>query len=132
MEQEELTHKIIGCAMKVHSNLGNGYQEFIYLKALAIEFETNGIAFESEKNLKIFYKEVEVGTRPVDFLVEKTIMLELKAVSQLEDLHLTQAMNYCKAYRLPIGLLINFGSKSLSFKRVYNKNHLENKNKLKS
>jgi GxxExxY protein len=127
MKHEELTQKIIGCAMTVHSCLGNGYEELVYQKSLAIEFEMNGIAFESEKSLKIFYKELEIGTRQVDFLVEKTIMLELKAVSQLEDLHLTQAMNYCKAHGLPIGLLLNFGSKSLSFKRVYNVNHPENK-----
>ncbi|MFY8166947.1 MAG: GxxExxY protein, partial [Sediminibacterium sp.] len=101
MKHEELTQKIIGCAMTVHSCLGNGYQELVYQKSLAIEFEMNGIAFESEKSLKIFYKELEIGTRQVDFLVEKTIMLELKAVSQLEDLHLTQAMNYCKAHGLP-------------------------------
>lgn len=128
MKHEELTHKIIGCAMKVHSKLGNGFQEVIYQRALAIEMKMQGLNFKREMPMKIFYESIEIGTRRVDFFVEDNIMLELKAVILLEDVHLAQAMNYCQAYGLPIGLLINFGSKSLTFKRVYNVNHLENKN----
>ena len=77
--------------------------------------------------MKILYDNVDIGTRRVDFFVEELIMVELKAVIKLEDVHLAQAMNYCQAYGLPIGLLINFGAKSLEFKRVYNVNHAENK-----
>jgi GxxExxY protein len=127
MKDKELTHKIIGCAMKVHSTLGNGFQEVIYQRALAIEMETNRLSFIREMEMEIFYNEIQIGKRRVDFFVEDKIMVELKALIQLEDVHLAQAMNYCQAYNLPIGLLINFGSKSIQFKRVYNVNHSENK-----
>lgn len=127
MKFEELTHKIIGCAMKVHSTLGNGFQEVIYQRALAIEMEKQGLGFKREMEMSIFYDGIDIGTRRVDFFVEDFIMVELKALIKLEDVHLAQAMNYCQAYNLPIGLLINFGSKSLEFKRVYNINHPENK-----
>jgi GxxExxY protein len=127
MKDKELTHKIIGCAMKVHATLGNGFQEVIYQRALAIEMETNRLSFIREMEMEIFYNEIQIGKRRVDFFVEDKIMVELKALIQLEDVHLAQAMNYCQAYNLPIGLLINFGSKSLQFKRVYNVNHSENK-----
>lgn len=126
MKHEELTHKIIGCAMKVHSTLGNGFQEVIYQRALAIEMKDNGLYFKREMSMPIHYKEEQIGTRRVDFFVEDCIMVEIKALIQLEDVHLAQAMNYCQAYNLPIGLLINFGSKSMQFKRVYNVNHPEN------
>lgn len=131
MKYEELTHKIIGCAMKVHSTLGNGFQEFIYQRALAIEMQKNGLGFQREMEMTIFYDRIDIGTRRVDFFVEDIIMLELKAVIKIEDVHLAQAMNYCQAYNLPIGLLINFGAKSLEFKRVYNLTHPENKEYLK-
>ncbi|MBK6825118.1 MAG: GxxExxY protein [Saprospiraceae bacterium] len=127
MKHEELTHKIIGCAMKVHSTLGNGFQEVIYQRALAIEFEKQGLGFQREMEMTIYYEGIDIGTRRVDFFVEDVIMVELKALIKLEEVHLTQAMNYCQAYNLPIGLLINFGAKSLEFKRVYNINHPENK-----
>lgn len=104
----ELTGKIIKCAMTVHSILGNGFQEFIYQRALAIE-------------MPIFYREEQIGTRRVDFLVENLISVELKAIIKLEDVHFAQAINYLEAYNLEIGLLINFGSKSLEFKRLTNK-----------
>lgn len=123
MEYEELTHKIIGCAMKVHSTLGNGFQEVIYQRALAIEMKKQGLGFQREMEMSIYYEGFNIGTRRVDFFVEDKIMLELKALIKLEDVHLAQAMNYCQAYNLPIGLLINFGGKSLEFKRVYNVNH---------
>jgi len=132
MKHEDLTHKIIGCAMKVHSTLGNGFQEVIYQRALAIEFEKQGLGYQREMEMSIYYEGVNIGTRRVDFFVEENIMVEIKARIQLEDVHLAQAMNYCQAYNLPIGLLINFGSKSLQFKRVYNVNHPENKDYIKN
>ena len=132
MKHEEITHKIIGCAMKVHSTLGNGFQEVIYQRALAIEMEKQGLGFQREMEMPIFYEEVDIGTRRVDFFVEDLIMVELKALIMLEEVHLAQAMNYCQAYNLPIGLLINFGAKSLEFKRVYNVNHPENKDYIKA
>ncbi len=128
MKHENLTHRIIGCAMKVHSTLGNGFQEVIYQRALAIEMEKQGLGFQREMNMTILYEGINIGIRRVDFFVEGNIMVELKAVIRLEDVHLAQAMNYCEAYNLPIGLLINFGAKSMEFKRVYNINHPENKN----
>jgi len=127
MKYEELTHRIIGCAMKVHSTLGNGFQEVIYQRALAIEMEKQGLGFQREMEMDIYYEEHLIGSRRVDFFVENKIMVELKAVIKLEDIHLAQAMNYCQAYNLPIGLLINFGARSMEFKRVYNVNHPENK-----
>ena len=113
--------------MKVHSTLGNGFQEVIYQRALAIEMEKQGLSFAREMEIDILYEGHHIGKRRVDFFVEDKIMVELKALIKLEDVHLAQAMNYCQAYNLPIGLLINFGSKSLDFKRVYNVNHPENK-----
>jgi GxxExxY protein len=127
MKYGDITHKIIGCAMKVHTTLGNGFQEVIYQRALAIEMSKQGLGFEREMEMEIFYEGEQIGTRRVDFFVEDSIMVELKALIKLEEVHLAQAMNYCQAYNLPIGLLINFGSKSLEFKRVYNLNHPENK-----
>ncbi len=132
MKHEDLTGKIIGCAMKVHSALGNGFQEVIYQRALAIEFEKQGLGYQREMEMSIFYEGIDIGTRRVDFFVEENIMVELKALIKLEDVHLAQAMNYCQAYNLPIGLLINFGSKSLQFKRVYNVNHSDNKDYIKN
>ena len=120
MKHEDLTRRIIAAAMKVHSTLGNGFQEVIYQRALEIEFPYHNLAFEREKEMSIFYRGQEIGTRRVDFFVEKIIMVELKAVIQLEDAHLAQAMNYLEAYKMEIGLLINFGAKSLQFKRVHN------------
>jgi GxxExxY protein len=131
MKHEELTHKIIGCAMKVHSTLGNGFQEVIYQRALAIEFKKQRIAYQREMEMTIYYDGEDIGTRRVDFFAEENIMIELKAIIKLEEVHLAQAMNYCQAYNLPIGLLINFGAKSLEFKRVYNVNHPENKDYIK-
>lgn len=117
-----LTHRIIGCAMQVHRVLGNGFQEVIYQRALAIEMRYAGIAFEREKEMQIYYRDEDIGTRRVDFLVEGKLMVELKAIEKLEDVHKAQAINYCEAYNIADGLLINFGGKSLEFKRVYSKN----------
>jgi len=114
----ELTGKIIGCAMEVHKALGNGFQEVIYQRALEIEMHLQGLDFSREHEIEIFYKGENIGTRRVDFFVEGKIMVELKAIIQLEDVHLAQAINYLEAYNMQIGLLINFGSQSLQFKRV--------------
>ena len=107
--------------MRVHTALGNGFQEVIYQRALAIELGDTAINFAREMEMPIFYKKLHIGTRRVDFLVEDIIALELKAVKQLENVHLAQAINYLEAYDLEVGLLINFGAKSLEFKRVQNK-----------
>lgn len=120
MKHKELTEKIIGCAMQVHRTMGNGFQEVIYQRALALEMTHTGLAFEREKEMPIFYRNEEIGTRRVDFFVEDSIMVELKALTRLEDVHMAQAMNYLEAYKMEIGLLINFGAKSLEFKRVHN------------
>ncbi|MEP7269804.1 MAG: GxxExxY protein [Saprospiraceae bacterium] len=126
----DLTGKIIGCAMEVHRILGNGFQEVIYQRALEIEMSNQGLEFSREHEMEIHYKGENIGLRRVDFFVEGKIMLELKAVVQLEDVHLAQAINYLEAYGLDIGLLVNFGNTSLQFKRVMkpNKNHSESKN----
>ncbi|MFN8263172.1 MAG: GxxExxY protein [Chitinophagales bacterium] len=120
MKEQELTHKIIGAAMEVHKHLGNGFQEVVYQRALAIEMQMQNIHFVREQEMTLQYKGYDIGTRRVDFFVDDKIMVELKAVINLEDVHLAQAMNYIEAYDLEIGLLINFGAKSLQFKRVHN------------
>lgn len=117
----DITHKIIGCAMKVHSTLGNGFQEVIYQRALAIEMRHANLVFEREMEMPIFYREEQIGTRRVDFFVEGCVMVELKAMEKIEDVHKAQAINYLEAYHIADGLLINFGGLSLEFKRLYNK-----------
>jgi GxxExxY protein len=128
MKYEDLTYKIIGCAMEVHKHMGNGFQEVVYQRALAIEMQMQGIEFSREHEMPLLYKGYDVGTRRVDFFVENTIMVEIKALINLEDVHLAQAMNYVEAYNLEIGLLINFGAKSLQHKRVHNNKVLNNDN----
>ena len=122
MERDELTYKIIGCGMKVHSKLGNGFQEVIYQRCLAIELKRAGLDFEREKEQKIFYDDIQVGTRRADFIIENSITLEIKAIVNLEDVHLAQAKNYVVAYNFEKGLLINFGAKSLQYKLIFNQN----------
>ena len=117
----QITHKIIGCAMKVHSTLGNGFQEVVYQRALAIEMKLNGLVYQREMSMPIFYQNEQIGTRRVDFFVENSVMLELKAVEKIEDVNKAQAINYLEAYNMGDGLLINFGGLSLEFKRLYNK-----------
>jgi GxxExxY protein len=119
--KDELTYKIIGCAMKVHSALGNGFQEVIYQRCLAIELEKQKLLFARELEMPIYYEDVEVGTRRADFIVENKVMVELKAVIKLEDVHLAQGLNYLQAYKIDKGLLINFGSTSLEVKRLFRK-----------
>lgn len=128
-KHSDITGKIIGCAMKVHRTLGNGFQEVIYQRCLAIEMQKQGISFSRELEMTIHYEEVEVGTRRVDFLVENVVMVELKAMSQLDDAHLAQVLNYLEAYKLETGLLINFGGRSLEFKRAANEHKLSRKNR---
>jgi GxxExxY protein len=120
MIKDELTYKIIGCAMKVHNTLGNGFQEVIYQRCLAIELQKAGLTFEREKEHTIYYEDIKVGTRRADFVVENKVVVELKAVIRLEDVHLAQAKNYVVAYDFPLGLLINFGSNSLEHKLIFN------------
>ena len=120
MEKDELTYKIIGCAMKVHNTLGNGFQEVIYQRCLAIELSNAGIGFVREQEHPIFYQGIEVGMRRADFVVEGRIVVELKALIDLENVHIAQAKNYTVAYDFSIGLLINFGSQSLQHKLIFN------------
>jgi len=117
----ELTGKIIGAAMEVHSFLGNGFQEVIYQRALSYEMELRSIAHRREFEMKVMYKDIQVGTRRVDFLVDEIISVEIKALTNLEPVHLAQAINYLEAYNLEIGLLINFGETRLKFHRLENK-----------
>lgn len=117
----DITEKIIKACMNVHSILGNGFQEVIYQRALAIEFESLGISFQREFGMPIYYREKHIGDRRVDFFVEQVISVEIKAVSNLENTHLNQGMNYLEAYNLEVGMLINFGANSLEWKRLFNK-----------
>ncbi len=125
MISDDLTYKIIGCAMKVHNTLGSGFQEVIYQRCLAIELERAGMDFGREVEHPIFYDGIEVGTRRADFIVANCIVVELKALTALEEVHLAQAKNYVVAYDFEVGLLINFGAKSLEYRRIFNdKKHL--------
>ena len=124
----ELTAQIIGCAMNVHKILGNGFQEVIYQRALGIEMYQQRINFCREFEMPIFYRDQRIGTRRVDFLVENTVSVEIKAITKLEDVHFAQAINYLEAYNLEIGLLINFGERSLNFKRLTNKKYKPKQN----
>jgi GxxExxY protein len=116
----DLTGRIIGCAMEVHKILGNGFQEVIYQRALAEEMTLQEIQFSREHEMPIYYKATQIGTRRVDFLAENVVSIEIKAITKLEDVHLAQAINYLEAYNLEIGMLINFGAKSMEFKRLIN------------
>jgi GxxExxY protein len=120
MELEEITYKIIGCCMKIHNILGNGFQEVIYQRCLNIELKRTGLQFGREVEQNIFYEGIQVGTRRADFTVEGKVIVELKAVINLENVHLAQAKNYVVAYNFPVGLLINFGATSLQYKKVFN------------
>ena len=115
----DLTQKIIGCAFEVHKFLGNGFQEVIYQRALAIELGWAGLEYAREIEQHIFYKNLEepIGKRRADFVVEGIVLVELKAVLAIEPAHWAQTLNYLKMYRLEVGLLINFGAKSLEIKR---------------
>ena len=118
LKYPDLTGRVIGCAMAVHSELGNGFQEVVYQRALAIEMRRKGISFSREHEMPIFYRGEQVGTRRVDFFVEEVVLVELKAVSRLDNSHLAQGLNYLEAFRLEVGLLVNFGATRLEFKRL--------------
>ncbi len=120
LKHKDITEKIIGASFEVHKFLGNGFQEVIYQRALAYEMSKAGLEFAREIEQEIFYKDLSepIGTRRADFVVQNKVLVELKAIIQLDDVHLAQALNYLKAYKLEIGLLINFGAKSLEFKRL--------------
>lgn len=120
-QQDKITHSIIGCAMEVHNILGNGFQEVVYQRALSIEMNLRNIEHQREFEMPLSYKGFDIGSRRVDFLVMEEISIEIKAIINLEDVHLAQSMNYLEAYNLQTGLLINFGAKSLQFKRLFNK-----------
>ncbi len=126
MNLDDITYKINGCAMEVHNELGNGFQEVVYQRCLAIEMEKAGLQFGREIDQDLFYKGIQVGTRRADFIVENNVVVEIKAVINLEDVHLAQAKNYVVAYNQPVGLLINFGATSLQFKKIFNKAYNQN------
>jgi GxxExxY protein len=123
MIKNDLTYKIIGCAMKVHNRMGHRFQEAIYQRCLAIELERAGLGFAREQEQPVFYDGIQVGIRRADFVVEDQVVVELKAVVRLEDAHIAQAKNYTVAYGFPLGLLINFGGKSLEHKLMFNNRH---------
>ena len=123
----ELTSRVISCALKVHTALGNGFQEVLYQRAMEIEMAETGLNFSREYEMPVYYKNMQIGTRRVDFLVEGVVSVELKALTQVEDVHLAQAINYLEAYDLEIGLLINFGARSLQCKRFTNKKFKQKK-----
>lgn len=120
LKYHDITEKVIGASFEVHSFLGNGFQEVIYQRALAYEFEKNGLSFEREIEQHIYYKDIltPIGTRRADFVIEQKVLVEIKAVIEMNDAHIAQTLNYLKAYKFEVGLLINFGSKSLTFKRL--------------
>lgn len=120
LKHKEITEKIIGASFEVHKFLGNGFQEVIYQRALAWELSQAGLDYAREIEQEIFYKELEepIGTRRADFVVEGKVLVELKAIILLEDVHIAQVLNYLRAYKLEVALLINFGGKSLTFKRL--------------
>ncbi|MCA0387375.1 MAG: GxxExxY protein [Bacteroidetes bacterium] len=124
MTIDQITYKVIGCALSVHKTLGSGFREIIYQRALAIELKNAGISFIREFTMPIHYKGEVIGERRVDFFVEDAVMVELKATSVTEPVHLAQAINYLEAYNAKDGLIINFGTPKMEYHRLFNKNHL--------
>ena len=120
LKHQDITGKIIGAAFEVHKFLGNGFQEVIYQRALAIEMRKAGLEFDREIEQNIFYKDFPkpIGKRRADFVVAGKVLVELKAITELEAVHEVQLLNYLKAYQLEVGLLINFGQKSVKYKRL--------------
>ncbi len=119
-KHSEITGSTIAAALEVHKEMGAGFQEVLYQRALELEFDIRKIPFAREVEMPVYYKGTQIGLRRVDFLVHNVICVELKAITKLEDVHLAQALNYLEAFNLEVGLLINFGSKSLEVKRLYN------------
>lgn len=120
LKYADITEKIIGCAMKVHSKMGSGYPEIIYSRCLSIEFDRIGLRYKREEELNVYYEDFIVGKRRVDFMVETKIVVELKTLRDLSNAELAQALNYLESHQQEIALLINFGTKSLQFKRIIN------------
>lgn len=120
LKYKNITEKIIGASFEVHKFLGNGFPEVIYQRALAYEMKEAGLSFDRELEQKIYYKNLPnpIGKRRADFVVEKKVLVELKAVMEINDANISQTLNYLKAYKFEVALLINFGSKSLTFKRL--------------
>jgi len=116
----DITGRIIAAAMKVHTTLGNGFQEVIYQRAMEVEMPHHNLSFEREKELQIYYRGEVIGSSRVDFFVESLVMVELKAIIELEPVHLAQAINYLEAYEMKVGLLLNFGARSLDIRRLFN------------
>ena len=121
LKYPELTGKVIGCAMAVHGALGNGFQEVVYQRALSVEMELAGLSFARESEMPIWYSGVQVGTRRVDFFVEEVVLVELKAIAKLDETHMAQGLNYLEAFGLEVGLLLNFGGRSLEMRRLVNR-----------
>ncbi len=119
-KHSNITEKMIGCALKVHNKLGSGFPEIIYHRALEIELKKQGIEFVSEQAMPVYYEGEKIGTRRVDFLVQNKVMVEIKAVSELQDGHTAQIINYLEAFGLEVGLLLNFGAKRMEIKRYIN------------
>jgi GxxExxY protein len=119
-QHSETTKQVIAAAMAVHGELGNGFQEVIYQRALAWEMESRKMVFGREVEMPVYYQGMEVGMRRVDFVVDGKVSVELKALVKLDDVHLAQGKNYLEAFNLEVGLLVNFGAKSLEVKRLYN------------
>jgi GxxExxY protein len=123
---KELTGKIIGAAMNVHSEIGNGFREIVYHRSMMHELTTQGLSFKSEISMPLYYKNAKVGSRRVDLLVEGKVLVELKAVGEINDQHISQVLNYLKAYKLEVALLLNFGENSLTFRRIAQLNNYKN------
>jgi GxxExxY protein len=119
----DTTYVAIAAAMEVHRVLGVGFPEVVYQRALEMELEQRKIVFAREVEMPIYYKGSTVGSRRVDFLIDRNVCMEIKAVTQLEDAHLAQALNYLEAFNLEVGVLLNFGSKNLQIKRLFNKRY---------
>ena len=117
---EAITEKIIASAFEVHKHLGNGFLEVVYQRAMEVEMSLHNLSFRREEEMTIYYKGNEVGKRRVDFLVNGNKLVELKAISEINNIHFVQVINYLEAYKLEIALLLNFGEKSLKIKRFLN------------
>ena len=119
-EFEALSENIIGAAIKVHKELGPGFLENIYEEALKIELSKSQINFEAQKEVKIKYRDKEIGTHRLDMIVDNKIIAELKAAKELTDVHFAQLRSYLKATELKVGLLLNFAKPTLEIKRIVN------------
>lgn len=132
MIRDELTYRITGCAMKVYNTMGPGFEKDVYERCLAIELERVDLDFAEDEEHIIYYDGIDVGTRRADFIVENKIVVEVKALVNLEDEHLVQARHYIVAYDLPLGLLVNFGGHSLQHKLIFNPKYYPRENAVNS